>query len=559
MLKGRQPKTAMRGKSVRPGRSGMTLTELLVAMSILLVGIYAVARGFPALFGNLESERIRTEMVRRVEARVGQLKNRPYRIPDAITGHDPIDASVIPPALYPDETMDPIPGNPRDDLIEVRSESFVVPTVQEGETVSVYPLNLGLATVQDLSAVGNSLQVYRVDALQPGYRDQADWEQHGPALGDDQFFLDEDGFLYAPSQYPQARVDYVWVDANGHRHGVQGEVVENVNSNPAAAPVRATLITAPAFQNVMPAQSEAEGRVPYTPVVGGAADVAPFTAVLESTFGAALLLPGADSGQSMEVNYQLKTEPDTNDNPRRVPVMMEQTAAPTQPPYQIDLAFRGIDEQTPLFSQDLLGNAFDPPVYVLVVDLLSGQAFTDADAWVHLDFVEGRLRLDWEDAAAPLTPAQARGRSLRIFYRTINAHTIVVQKTPEAFVEETVANTYTNQRDVDYRYYRIEPDPDAAAYTRLLFPQSVADQMVVVDYMAVDYVRGDGTEMLKNVTGELHTIPGNTLAITLNEPEVRGVLSVQGVSMIVQGWWRGDGGRVQMVDIATFLKPEPLM
>jgi hypothetical protein len=65
------------------------------------------------------------------------------------------------------------------------------------------------------------------------------------------------------------------------------------------------------------------------------------------------------------------------------------------------------------------------------------------------------------------------------------------------------------------------------------------------------------------VNGELHTIEGASLAITLNQPAPQpngtiGVLGVRGVSLTVRGWWHDEGGQVQMVGIDTFLAPEPL-
>lgn len=536
----------------------MTLTELLVAMSILLVGIYAVAAGFPSLFGNLESERIRTEMARRVEARLENLKAAPLHIPEAITGHDPLDGTVIPPELYPDESMDPIPGNPRDDLIWVMGESFDVPVAEPGETFSVYPLNLGPATVEDPGAVGDYLQVARLVTLQR--------TDEGMPLGNDQFYLDEQGYLHAPPAFEMAQVDYVWVDADGVQHGVLREIVENVEALAGAAPVRASLVTDPAFANVLPELASADAFVPYTTALGGPTDVASGVAVLESTWGATLLLPIEDARERMQVTYRLRTEPDSMTSPRRAPIMAEEMPAPTRSPYRVDLAFRGIDDETPLFTEDLLGNPLADPVYVLIVDVLTGETWTDVEDWVTLDFIEGRLTLDWENAAAPFGPVQARGRDLRVYYRTIGAHTIVVQKAPAWFVEDTVAQTYIDDglgESVDYRYYSVEADPDDAAYTRLLFPMSAADQMVLVDYVVLEQTPG-GVRLVKRVNGELHAVPGETLAVTLNEPMplpdgAVGILGVRGVSLTVRGWWRDQTGRVQMVGIDTFLTPEPLL
>ncbi|NLO08187.1 MAG: prepilin-type N-terminal cleavage/methylation domain-containing protein, partial [candidate division WS1 bacterium] len=188
----------------RSRRGGLTLTELLVAMSILLIGIYAVARGFPALFGTLEAEEIRTTMARAVEARMDRLKSSPQQIPAAIYGYDPADGALISPDAYPDADMEPIPGNPRDDLTRVVGERFRVPGLQGGATVAVYPLNIGPAYVPDPADVGATFQVYRLERLERVPMSQQDWITQGRPLDDDEFFLDSDGYLYAPPQYQHA-------------------------------------------------------------------------------------------------------------------------------------------------------------------------------------------------------------------------------------------------------------------------------------------------------------------------------------------------------------------
>jgi len=76
--------------------SGMTLVEVLVAMVILLVGIWAVASGFPKLFGVLAGEEKRTEMSRLAEGTVERLKTDPYALPLAISGGPTIHPDSVP-------------------------------------------------------------------------------------------------------------------------------------------------------------------------------------------------------------------------------------------------------------------------------------------------------------------------------------------------------------------------------------------------------------------------------------------------------------------------------
>jgi hypothetical protein len=306
--------------------------------------------------------------------------------------------------------------------------------------------------------------------------------------------------------------------------------------------------------------------MPYTTMVGQATDInwqtTTGTAMLESNYGATLMLPAADAGARMEVTYRQKSEQDYSGNFRRVPLMVEEMAAPATAPYTVDLAFRGIDEMNPLYSEgidgstlvDDDGNALDPQqVYVLIVDLASGATWTDVEPWVSLDFREGQLQLNWDDASAPMAAADARGLDLRVYYRTIDGHTIVVQKAPDWYVEDAIYQTYADPYEVDYRTYQVTDDPDDNRYTQLLFPLSAGDQIVMIDYVA------GASPPYERISGELHAIPGDTLAVTLNRPDVRGILAVRGVSMTVRGWWHEPGGRVEMVGIDTFLTPESLL
>lgn len=558
-------------------RGGMTLAELLVAMSILLVGIYAVARGFPSLFGNLEAERIRTEMVRLMEARLERLKAEPERVPEAIAGHDPVTAAVFDPTVLPDEDLDPTEGNARDDLTWVLGETFTVPALRPGYDVSIYPLNLGPAIVQDPSDVEAYLQAYRLERLRRPDMNQQDWETAGRPLEEDQFFLDGAGYLYADPQYESCRVDYAWVDSTGRLHWVQDEVVGNRNFDSAALPVRATddAKTGLTFANVIAEMARAQASIPYAVDIGQPpTPPTPFptdTVILEGNYGATLFLPPGDSGEVVHINYQLRTEDDSAGNPRRAPIVMEEFPAPTQPPYKLSLGFRGLDDEHPLFENDLLGDPLANPVYALVVDLLTGATWTDAATWIDLDMVEGTLTLDWSHTDAPMIAAHAAGHDLRVYYRTLDGNQITVEKAPAYFIERPIMQTYVDSDPdldesdrVDFRYYEVRPDSDDPTYTRLVFPASAAGQAVSVDYVVGALTTGR-FDIEQRISGELHVVDPSTLAITLDQRPrdpsagALAVVRVQGVSLTVKGWWHNTRGRVQMMAIDTYLTPKPLL
>lgn len=578
--------------------SGLTLIELLVAMSILLVGIYAVARGFPALFGVLESERVRTEMARSAEERLEQLKSASYQLPEAIAGHGPW-MEVFDPDAYPET----IPGDPdvwaanaRDDLIWILGEVFEAPAVNPGMGVSIYPLGMGPASIADTENAGDYLEVYHFTRLE-----RLEERPPGGMVPAGYFHLDEQGFLYAPDDYSAVHVDYVWVDPDGVQHGVSDEVVGNRNRDPAALPVRATEALDPEFAAVVSELTTARGQISYNVIVPDPADPAdPYppttlpaeTVAVDPIYGATIALPAADARRVMHVTYQLKTEPDFGGNMRRVLMMSEEFEAPAEIPYQRSLKLGLIEEEPEraLFTSELDGvTALPDPVYLLIMDLTNGTVWTENEDWIELDFTTGVVTLDWEHDEAPLSAVQARGRSLRAYYRTIYEHTIAVQKAPAYFVQDVIAATYVDPdpdndetRNVDYRTYEVLPQ-DAwtnPRYPELVFPASASGQVVFVDYV-IAVSNGSFYRTERRVNGEMHVIGSTSYShpadifnvlnhtdlrrITLRSPLPEtgigtvGVLGVQGGSLSVRAWWFNPAGRAQRISIDTFLTPEPLL
>ena len=103
-IRSKSPDPSSQGR-LRRARSGLTMVELLVAMVILLVGIYAVAKGFPSLFTNIDEERQRSEMGRLCEETIERIKDHPSVLPEAVVGHDPATGGLIHPDAEPDDTV----------------------------------------------------------------------------------------------------------------------------------------------------------------------------------------------------------------------------------------------------------------------------------------------------------------------------------------------------------------------------------------------------------------------------------------------------------------------
>ena len=546
------PTISMRNWRVRSS-SGMTLTELLVAMMILLVGIYAVVTGFPSLFRNIEGERVRTEMARLCENTIERLKTSPEMVPEAIVGHDPVAPyGVINPYSERDDALSVQPGNAHDDYRWVMGMTIRAPAADVGQNVAVYPLALGPAS-SDL--VGG------VWAMQGAARELVSLERLNqapagtPPAGT--FYLDSDGLLSVPSGYDAGMVDYCWVSVDGTTHYVWDEYVAAGGTVRAASVINAQPSD---FANVVPSACAARGAIEHYPIYCGTAVdvVATNEIVLEQTYGALLLLPRTMAGATLQIDYALKSQDDSNGNPRRTPVVMQEVPAPTVEPYQVDLKFRNLDDENSLYTTDMTGVALSD-VYVLIVDTQNGRQWTNNDAFVTLDMINGTVTLDWTNLSSPMTADQARGHELRIYYRTLDGHNVELMRAPRFFVEDLVAATYhaAGQTDaVDYREFSASSasvGAPPAMITTLTLPASMAGMAVSVDYLhgaSAPYAR---------VCNEVHVVDVTTFTVVLNGPDVQAIVAVQGLTLKARGWWETQTGRVEKLDVDTFLTPESLL
>ncbi len=544
------PTTSMRNWRVKSS-SGMTLTELLVAMMILMIGIYAVVRGFPPLFRNIEVERVRTEMARLCENTIERLKTSPEMVPEAIAGHDPITLAVVNPYTERDDALSVQTGNPHDDIRWILGMTIAAPAADVGQSVAVYPLALGPAASDQLPTSEWVMQGAARELVSLERLNQA--PAGAPPAGT--FYVDTDGVLDIPSAYTAGMVDYCWAEADGTAHYVWDEYVF------AGGTVRAASVAT--FANVVPSTCAARGATEYYPILcGTAADVvATNSIVLEQTYGALLLLPRSMAGATLQIDYALKAEDDTNGDPRRTPMVMEEVPAPTVEPYQVDLKFRNLDDENPLYTTDVTGAALANDVYVLIVDTQNGRQWTNNDAFVTLDMVNGTLALDWTHVPSPMTADQARGHELRIYYRTLDGHNVQVMRAPRFFVEDLVAANYhaAGQTDaVDYREFSASSASVAAGtITTLTLPASMAGMAVSVDYLYDTDILVDAP--YARVCNEVHVVDATTFTVVLNQPDVEAIVAVQGLTLKVRGWWETQSGRVEKLDVDTFLTPESLL
>ncbi|MEI6502738.1 MAG: type II secretion system protein, partial [Armatimonadota bacterium] len=115
--------TSRNAVTIRNPRAGMTLLEILVAMIVLLIGIFTVARGFPLLLQSVRGEGDKTAMSRLAEEAMARLSDNQSGLPEAITG----GGSVSHYTFAQDMTAPHTERNAQEDIIEVRGETFRVP------------------------------------------------------------------------------------------------------------------------------------------------------------------------------------------------------------------------------------------------------------------------------------------------------------------------------------------------------------------------------------------------------------------------------------------------
>ena len=607
----RQPKMATRRMPMtNRTRAGMTLAELLVAMLILLVGIYAVAKGFPTLFQQVQADSDRSAMARLAERVMDIAKASPNDLPESIygyatTGNAPnITYSSIRPddePKDPDETSLLInPPNSRDDIINVVGEPLTIPApytpvggATAGDTVAV-PLRVGPARANPTTDLAD-VQVYQLISLVR--------TDEPPTLANNHtapgtFYIETkvDGadhttlqwHVYLPSQAQfmpnqpltdvgdatECVLNYAWVDtavATGGQYKPQFYVQhETVQHGGTVLPAGSTATLN--FAGLVPEECQAWLRVsfPYGDAdatgVGGVGydsttpDSTPpaGTFFLEYNYGATLLFNAADAGRPVFVDYTLRTGTtgSTKDDSRRELMVFEDEQIPTAsqgPPYTVNLAIGGVDDTDPLFVDAIDGNNLAKPVHLLIVDLTDGHTYTDADSPAtidNLDYVNNIVTLD------ATTAANCFGHRCRFYYRTLDQHSLQVTKAPATFLPNNVAALYTGAAAANVGYKTYTPSTQAIGATTslrtiLTFPESSAGQTVSVDYT---YGGDPSTGVLPSrATGELHVIHEDSCQIALDNPGVVSIIAVRGVSVKARGWWRALHGKLRHVDVDSCL------
>jgi len=98
-VKGHRGRARVARRWVRGG--GFTLVELLVALVVLMIGVYAMVRIFPSGFGAIESGQQRTRAAQLADAEIARWKLHPDTLPDAIIATN-YDGELVQSTLFND-------------------------------------------------------------------------------------------------------------------------------------------------------------------------------------------------------------------------------------------------------------------------------------------------------------------------------------------------------------------------------------------------------------------------------------------------------------------------
>lgn len=548
-------------------RGGMTLIEVLVAMSVLLVGIWGVARGFPMLMRTVREEGRRTQMTRLAQAAQQMLSTDPAGVPMMVSGGPNIAPQMVPedPDSF-DASFNP--PNSRDDLMHVLRERAVVPSLPAGsplgtpatyafklgrantalDAVSGSPVNLAVSAVSELTA----LPTAPVTAMPAGC-----------------FYLQPDGTIDADPAVTQMEISYAWLDQAGATHWVQREQVAVTGTSTVAAGGPGNTTN---FKAIVEGSSWGSSLANLTVLGGvGATPSNPGEVALDAT-GAVLKFNAADSGRTVQITYDLQTDSQTDNgitSTRRARELFEDqvlsdaaattdAAAPSDPPgttfslVTVQLTADGLRDDWVLNTDPA---ALD--TRVLAVDLVTGTPYYEGvglgiDPDTGIDFDKGKVTL-----RVPNGPigARALGHTFRFFYRTVDDGMLTVIRAPEYYLP---ADLFGPNSD---RQFAVQP-ANANGYTVLDFTTG-SDPMTADPLSAsagatvwVDYTYGDPASP-QRVSGEQHTINIAERQITLNQPNVQSVIAVRGASLTVRAWWRSATGRLLFQDIDNLVSPTP--
>jgi len=599
---------------VRPGRAslaarmagsqgGFTLIEVLVALIILGVGMYAAIAIFPTGFAAMEYNRNVTKAARLADGEIQRWKARAASLPEAIVAQDAAGAVQVDYSLDRLEFDSANPNWQPNATWAPRTivgETIVIPSPRGGaqHEVPLYVLTMSpldhdnprlvvystpyqeVTSESELATDGDHQQFYVVPTLQPGV--------DGPHI---HLKLDTvpDTDPGDPNIPPprSVRVDYSYYRARRSSGGdiVSQEVVQvlgELHDNIAAGTNEVILLNG----------ANAAERADVQGVVPGSVKVyEAFTQVANPTnsgeFGIAdregtptgfglvtgvLRFAPADAGRTVRVDYQVADwqilrQEQTPTRNVGANGDVRYTITVLGAPIRRFSDLRPPRSPDPVYLDSIPGVGY---VDVVAVNLDTGRALYGSDQVTERtpgpadpNPYYGTFRVDYLNGVCVLAENgvgnDRLGHPWRIMYRSLDDWTVQVSKAAEAYVPDTWASGRADQQYGTGVTYNADTRVLTATFTfaRAITPGGVrcseAGKMVVMDY-TYGYTDSGGAYRRAMVHGALHRIPedgqlvithqlpaGATL-VTYDDGTVDfTVNSVRGASLRARAIWIGKG------------------
>jgi type II secretory pathway pseudopilin PulG len=562
------------------GALGFTLAEVLIAVALLTVGIFAALRIFPGGLSAIQLNRNRMLAARLAEQEIQRLKARLEGVPDAIVASESqwvesdnkyvldFQADYDPRDLRADEkqplwlpTSASLPrtilgesvriGQAPWRFTEASDKDFaVLPVVALSFTPIAHLHNKREATDPEDPRYAEPLVVY--SSHYQGISDLQVLARPPASMDSGRYCIDYQkgtlSFDHVAGRARTFRVQYQWYkNVSGGSQGPQviREWLESVDvgdgEDTVEAPKALSAASQPAFQGVVWGSESVHLAfrreaglnnidAPDEFWLGSMDGRAGVEALADGRSDLALVFSADNAGKTVKVDYRVRdwsiiSEEHTVPESRRIKLTLTRLKPLdyTNPPRQ--LGAQGIDD--------------DVGASAIALDLETGERFLGGN-WPEQDpeaAPPGRLRVDFTTGTVTF-PAGSVGKSYRIHYRAEDDWTLQVMKPAREYDVSSPAPLA--EPAPGYREYVWDAESaDDEARREVVFALADLDKSVGVDY----WTTVDGKR--QNVKDEIHRIEapgqagaGSTAVIYLDRvPDQNSALDVRGVSLHARVVW----------------------
>ncbi|NIM05638.1 MAG: prepilin-type N-terminal cleavage/methylation domain-containing protein [Armatimonadetes bacterium] len=485
-------------------RAGLTLIEVLIALVILAIGVYAVLKIFPVGFGAIEATRQRTVAASLANAELERWKllaGDMYTLPEAVVATDYGGSLILgydPAELVP--VQDDLLLNPGQTVPAWQPHSLWLPRTIIGERVIIPPpvpnppnppeppplpfyilafAPLDYYITSPPAAADELIQVY----------DSAPFQRTGGAPSTWQYNVNYstgvftfDSGLYADTPF---LITYSWVAADGSLRTVVGE--SGVTDAAGSLTVKWNPVDYPLlFQQLAPMTERVYLRYQESASTPPAAGE--FYLDASSLMTGVIYFAPENTGREVRINYRVADWSILHED--------HEIAANSAEPVNLNLGFlKGPGYTNPPRHPDPQ-TLPDGDNFVVAVDLATGAVYADQNPgggqlFPSVDYRAGRIRF----------PTSAQPRPVRIFYRTRADWAVQFRKPADSYGASTTWPIGYGQFFWDNRDQQIADGETAAQYearlsTLFFLGQEARGSLLISYYDSARNFHG----------GELHTL-----------------------------------------------------